>query len=389
MVRSKQGEINMIRDESTLNVITDTVAQFVKERLNPIEAEVSENDHIPEEIITTMGELGLFGLTIPEEFGGLDLSMEEEALVTLELGYTSPVFRNLISGNIGPATRIIVADGTDRQKQELLPRIASGELLVAYALHEERNGSDPTNIRTTARRDGENYVIDGTKSFVLNAPEAGAVMVFARTGADEEGLISTFLVKVGTPGMTIAPPEGKMGNWGSHVSDITFSNCRVPVDALIGGAEGIGLETAKVCCDRSAVGIATAAVGAANRIIDESVRYALERKQFGQAIAEFQMIQSMIAYSKAEAYAAQCMVMDAARSLDEGTITSVTASAAKYFATEMAGTVADRAVQIFGGYGYIRESAVERFYRDVRMFRLCEGTSQFHKRQVQKGMLAA
>lgn len=381
----------MIRDESTLNVIVGTVAQFVKERLIPIEMEVSENDHIPAEIIANISDLGLFGLTIPEEYGGLDLTVEEETLVNLELCYTSPVFRSLISSNVGPGARIIVKDGTNAQKENYLPLIATGEKILAYALNELGIGPDPVNMKSTACRDGDHYVINGTKSFVTNAPEAGIVMMFARTAPETCGSagISTFLVETGTPGMHIGTPEKKMGNWGSHVSDVIFSDCRVPVSALIGGREGVGFETAMTCRDRSSINIAAAAVAASKRILDDTVRYALERKQFGQAIAEFQMIQSLLAYSKTESYAAMCMTLDAARKFDEGNDTAMEAASCKYFAAEMVSTVVDRAVQIFGGYGYIRESSVERFYRDVRLFRLCDGTSQTQKQLVVQSMFAA
>lgn len=381
----------MIRDESTLNVIVGTVAQFVKERLIPIEMEVSENNHIPAEIIAEISDLGLFGLTIPEEYGGLDLTIEEETRVYIELCYTSPVFRSLISSNVGPGAKVIVNNGTSSQKERYLPLIASGEKILAYALNEHGIGSNPGNMKTTACRVGDNYVINGTKSFVTNAPNAGLVMVFARTDAEACGTsgISTFLIETGTPGMNIGKPEKKMGNWGSHVSDVIFTDCRVPASALIGGLEGVGFETAMACRNRSSIIIAAAAVAASNRIIDDTVRYSLERKQFGQAIAEFQMIQSLLAYSKTESYAAKCMTLDAANKFDDGNDTNMVAASCKYFATEMVGTVVDRAVQIFGGYGYIRESSVERFYRDVRLLRLCDGTSQTQKQLVVQSMFAA
>lgn len=381
----------MIRDESTLNVIVGTVAQFVKERLIPIELEVSENDHIPTEIKANFCDLGLFGLTIPEEYGGLDLTIEEEILVNMELCYTSPVFRSLISSNVGPGARVIVNDGTNAQKENYLPLIATGEKILAYALNEHGIGSDPGNMKATACRDGDNYVINGNKSFVTNAPEAGLVLVFAKTDPETSGTsgISTFIVETGTPGMYIRASELKMGNWGSHVSDVIFTDCRVPVSALIGGREGVGFETAMACRDRSSINIASAAVAASNRIIDDTIRYAMERKQFGQTIAEFQMIQSLLAYSKTESYAAMCMTLDAARKFDEGNDTTMVAASCKYFAAEMVSTVVDRAVQVYGGYGYIRESSVERFYRDVRLFRLCDGTSQTQKQLVVQSMFTA
>lgn len=381
----------MIRDDSTLNVILETVAQFVKERLIPIEGEVSENDHIPPEIVDEIRALGLFGLSIPEEYGGLGLTLEEEIMVIMELCYTSPVFKGLISTNVGIGSLGIMIDGTEAQKQKYLPQLASGEIIGSFALTEPDAGSDAASLKTSARREGDGYVINGTKRFITNAPEAGLFTVFARTNPELAGAqgISAFLVEAGTPGLSLGKPEKKMGQWGCHVCDVIFQDCRVPASALIGGKEEVGFKTAMKILDKSRVNIAAACVGASRRIIDDALRYALERKQFGQPIAEFQMIQSMLAESKAESYAAQCMAMDTARAYDEGKQITTESSCCKFFASEMVNRVADRAVQIHGGYGYIREQAVERFYRDVRLFRLYEGTSQVQKLIISRNMLAS
>lgn len=381
----------MIRDESTLNVILETVAQFVKERLIPIEEEVSENDRIPPEIVDEIRELGLFGLSIPEEYGGLGLTLEEEILVIMELCYAAPVFKGLISTNVGIGSLGILIDGTSEQKHRYLPKLASGEIIGSFALTEPDAGSDAASLKTSARREGDGYVLNGTKRFITNAPEAGLFTVFARTDQEIRGAggISAFLVEAGTPGLSLGKPEKKMGQWGCHVCDVILDECRVPASALIGGEEGVGFKTAMKILDKSRVNIAAACVGASRRIIDEALRYAMERKQFGQPIANFQLIQGFLADSKAESYAARCMTLDAARAYDDGKKINPESSCCKLFASEMVNRVADRAVQIHGGYGYIRESAVERFYRDVRLFRLYEGTSQMQKLIIARNLINA
>ncbi len=379
----------MINDETTLNVMVETVARFVKERLIPIEEEVSESDHIPEEIIDEMRELGLFGLSIPEEYGGLGLTLEEEMLVIFELCHAAPAFRSVIGTNVGIGSLGITFDGTEEQKLKYLPRLASGELIASFCLTEPEAGSDAASLRTSAVRDGDHYLLNGTKRFITNAPEAGLFSVFARTDPSEKGArgVSGFLVEAGTPGLSLGKNEKKMGQWGGHVCDVIFENCRVPADAIIGAREGQGFKTAMKVLDKSRTHIAAVCVGAAERVIQESLNYALDRKQFGKLIGEFQMIQAMLADCKSEAYAARCMVLDAARKYDLKKNISLEASCAKLFASEMVCRVADRGVQIHGGYGYTREYAVERFFRDMRLFRIFEGTSQIQQTIIAKNMM--
>lgn len=378
----------MINDQSTLNVMLETVSQFVRERLIPIEEEVSETDHIPEEIVDEMRELGLFGLSIPEDYGGLGLTLEEEVSVVFELCRAAPVFRSMIGTNVGIGSLGIVFDGTEEQKQNYLPRLASGELIASFCLTEPEAGSDAVALRATALHDGGDYVINGTKRFITNAPEAGLFTVFARTNpADKSAAgVSAFLVESSNPGVSLGKNERKMGQWGGHVCDVVFEDCRVPESSLI-GKEGQGFKTAMKVLDKSRTHIAAVCVGAAERIIDESLKYALERKQFGQSIANFQMIQSILADCKAEAYAARCMVLDAARKYDLKKNITMEASCAKLFASEMVCRVADKGVQIHGGYGYTREYAVERFFRDMRLFRIFEGTSQIQQMIIAKNMM--
>jgi acyl-CoA dehydrogenase len=381
----------MIRDPQTLNMLIDSVARFVRTRLVPAEPIVAETDEIPAELIHDMRELGLFGLAIPEEFGGLGLTMEEEVRVAFELAWTSPAFRSLIGTNNGIGSQGLIIDGTHEQKQKYLPRLASGELIASFALTEPDAGSDAASLRTSAVRDGAVYVLNGTKRYITNAPEAGIFTVMARTDPTIKGAagISAFLVEAGTPGLTLGKRDIKMGQKGAHTCDVIMENCRVPVENLIGGKEGVGFKTAMKVLDKGRLHIAAVCVGAAERMLADSLAYAMQRQQFGKPIADFQLVQAMLADSKAEIYAARSMVIDAARRRDEGEDISTEASCCKLFASEMCGRVADRAVQVHGGAGYIADYAVERFYRDVRLFRIYEGTTQIQQLLIARNMIRA
>ena len=379
----------MIRDPQTLTMLIDSVARFVRSRLVPAEPVVAETDEIPAELIHAMRELGLFGLAIPEEFGGLGLTMEEEVSVAFELAWTSPAFRSLIGTNNGIGSQGLIIDGTPEQKQKYLPRLASGELIASFALTEPDAGSDAASLRSSAVRDGDVYVLNGTKRYITNAPEAGIFTVMARTDPTIKGAagISAFLIEAGTPGLTLGKRDIKMGQKGAHTCDVIMDNCRVPVANLIGGKEGVGFKTAMKVLDKGRLHIAAICVGAAERMLADSLAYAMQRQQFGKPIADFQLVQAMLADSKAEIYAARSMVMDAARRRDEGEDISTEASCCKLFASEMCGRVADRAVQIHGGAGYIADYAVERFYRDVRLFRIYEGTTQIQQLLIARNMI--
>ena len=381
----------MIRDPQTLTMLIDSVARFVRSRLVPAEPVVAETDEIPAELIHAMRELGLFGLAIPEEFGGLGLTMEEEVSVAFELAWTSPAFRSLIGTNNGIGSQGLIIDGTPEQKQKYLPRLASGELIASFALTEPDAGSDAASLRSSAVRDGDVYVLNGTKRYITNAPEAGIFTVMARTDPTIKGAagISAFLIEAGTPGLTLGKRDIKMGQKGAHTCDVMMENCRVPVANLIGGKEGVGFKTAMKVLDKGRLHIAAICVGAAERMLADSLAYAMQRQQFGKPIADFQLVQAMLADSKAEIYAARSMVIDAARRRDEGEDISTEASCCKLFASEMCGRVADRAVQIHGGAGYIADYAVERFYRDVRLFRIYEGTTQIQQLLIARNMIRA
>lgn len=381
----------MIRDPETLNLLLDGVSRFVRERLVPNEALVAETDEIPADIVAEMRELGLFGLSIPEQYGGLNLTMEEEVLVAFEIAKTSPAFRSLIGTNNGIGSQGIVIDGTEEQKQRYLPRLAAGEIIGSFALTEPGSGSDAASLKTTAVRDGDFYVLNGTKRYITNAPEASIFTVMARTDPEKKGAdaISAFIVEAGTPGLSLGKIDKKMGQKGAHTCDVIFENCRVPAANVIGGREGVGFKTAMKVLDKGRLHIAAVCVGTAERMLDDALRYAMERVQFGKPIAEFQLIQAMLADSKAEIYAARSMVLDAARRRDAGEDVSTEASCCKLFASEMCGRVADRSVQIHGGAGYIAEYAAERFYRDVRLFRIYEGTSQIQQLVIARNMIRA
>jgi acyl-CoA dehydrogenase len=376
-------------DKDAFNEFLETIRRFVRERLIPNEEKVAADDAIPEDIIADMKSLGLFGLSIPEQYGGLGLSMEEEAQVIYEVAKASPAFRSYFATNVGIGSQGIVIDGTEEQKQRYLPRLASGEIIGSFALTEPNAGSDAASLQTTAIRDGDYYVLNGTKRFITNAPEAGIFTVMARTDPSKKGAdgVSAFIVERNTPGLTVGKPDRKMGQRGAHTADVIFEDCRVPKENLIGGVEGQGFKTAMKVLDKGRLHISAACTGAAERILSEALAYALERKQFGKPIAEFQLVQAMLADSQTEIFAARSMVLEAARKRDRGEDISMEASCCKLFASEMVGRVADRAVQIHGGAGYMAEYPVERFYRDVRLFRIFEGTSQIQQLVIARNMI--
>ncbi len=378
----------MIRDQETLNQLLALIERFVRERLVPAENRLAEEESVPEGIVREMKELGLFGLTVPEEYGGLGLTMEEEILVAFELGRTSPAFRSLIGTNNGIGSAAIVFNGTEEQKRKYLPKYASGEWVSCFCLTEPEAGSDAASLRTTAVRDGDHYVLNGSKRFITNAPVAHTYNVMARTDPSNKGArgISSFIVERGTPGITLGSVDRKMGQAGSLTCDVIFEDCRVPAENII-GEEGEGFVTAMKVLDRGRLHISGVAVGLAERLIADALDYAMQRKQFGKPIAEQQLVQAMLADSRTETWAARCMALETARMRDAGENVTLESAACKLFCTEMVGRVADRAVQIHGGSGYMSEFAVERFYRDVRLLRLYEGTSQILQLVVARNMI--
>ena len=370
----------MALDLATRDELIAGVRRFVTERLRPLEGEIAAEDRIPDTIVGAMRDLGLFGLSIPEEYEGLGLSMEDECLVAIELGGTSPAFRSVIGTNVGIGSQGLVMYGSPSQKAKWLPGIASGAIITSFCLTEAEAGSDSASVRTRAKREGEDYVLNGAKRYITNADKASLFTVMARTDPAQSGSkgVSAFLVPADSSGLTIGKPEHKMGQQGAHVCDVNFDNVRVPAENRL-GAEGEGFKLAMRVLDRGRLHIAAVCTGIAQRLIADCVAYASDRKQFGQPLSSFQLVQAMIADSKTEALAARALVLETARQRDRDENTTLEAASAKLFASEMVGRVADRAVQIHGGAGYIADYGIERFYRDVRLFRIYEGSSEIQK----------
>lgn len=381
----------MIRDAEGFNTFLNELRRFVRQRLIPHEKAVMESDDVPGEIVREMAAQGMFGYSIPEEFGGAGMTTEELVLAAMELSQCSVAFRARVGTNTGIGSEALVADGTPEQKKRYLPMLASGEVTGCFALTEPEAGSEATALRSTARREGDVYVLNGTKCFITNAPIAGLFTVMARTNPAESGAagISAFIVERDTPGLSTGTPYRKMGQEGSPVSEVHFNDCRIPAENLIGGQEDVGFRTAMKVLNKQRIHLAALCTGPAIRMLDEAIRFVTERRQFGQALADFQLIQAMIADCQTEIHAARALILETARQRDRGEDVTLTASMCKYFASEMCGRVADRCVQMFGGYGYIADYGIEHFYRDVRLFRLYEGTSQIHQLNIAKRTLAA
>lgn len=379
----------MALDAETREQLISSVRRFVDERLRPIEEQVSETDTVPTEIVDEMKELGLFGLSVPVEFGGLGLTMEEECLLMFEMGRTSPAFRSVFGTNVGIGSQGIVMHGRQDQKEEWLPKIASGEVIISFALTEPEAGSDAASLKTTAIRDGDHYVINGTKRYITNADKADAFTLMARTDPKTPGAkgISAFIVPRDTPGLTLGKNEKKMGQQGAHICDVIFDNARIPASALLGDEEGRGFITAMQVLERGRLHISAICMGVADRLVEDSTKYAAERKQFGAPIGNLQLVQAMLADSRMELYAGRCMVLDAAKRRDAGENVGTESSCCKLFCSEAVGRIADRAVQIHGGAGYVADYGIERFYRDVRIFRLYEGTTQVQQVIIARNML--
>ena len=375
----------MALDTESFELFQSSLQRFIRERLVPAENPVEEDDEVPADIVAEMKELGLFGLSIPEEYGGIGLSMQQECEVAYEMGHTAFAFRSVFGTNIGIGSQGILMDGTPEQKSDYLPRIASGELIISFALTEPDAGSDAASLKARGVRDGNDYLLSGTKRYITNAPRAGAFTLMARTDGPGANGISAFIVPADLPGLSLGKPDKKMGQRGTKTCDVNLDNVRVPASHIIGGVPGKGFKTAMKVLDRGRLHLSALACGMADRILQESVAYAQQRRQFSQRIGDFQLVQAMLADSQAEMLAAWALVRETAARYDAKPLgvtvpdVSMRASCAKMFATEMVGRVADRGVQIHGGAGYINEYKVERFYRDVRLLRLYEGTTQIQQ----------
>lgn len=375
--------------KEVLDQIVETVAVFARDKLIPLEQQVDRTGLMPDDIIKSMRELGLFGMTIPEKYGGLGLSISEEIAVIFELAQAAPAFRSVIGTNNGIGSQAIVKYGRPDQRELYLPRLAQGAIIGSFALTEPDAGSDAASIKTTAQRRGDSYVLNGTKRFITNAPVAGLFTVFARTYDElrKDHGISAFLVERSVPGIRIGPTDVKMGQHGSATADVMFDDCVVPATALLGECPGEGFKQAMSTLNRGRLHIAAVCVGLAQRLQQEAFEYAAARRQFGKPIVQHQLVQAMLADSEAEILAARSMVTATAQLADTGGQYAKDAACCKMFCSEMVGRVADRAVQIHGGAGYIRDSAVERLYRDVRLFRIYEGTTQIQQLTIAREMI--
>jgi len=376
-------------DEETFSAFLDQLRRYVAERLIPAEAEVLELDRVPDSILGEMRDMGLFGLTTPEEFGGSDLSLSQYIRVIRELSKASPAYRTILSINTGMFTTAIKKGGTPEQKAHWLPRSAQGEI-ACFGLTEPDSGSDAGALKTRAVRDGDHYVLNGTKRYITNAPFARLGLMMARTNAENlprNQHISAFLLDMTTPGVTVGTPDAKMGQKGSQIADVILEDVRVPVANLLGGEEGRGFSAAMNALDSGRLSVGAGALGTAERALQTGLRYAHERKAFGTPIVEFQLIQAMLADSRADIYAAECMMLDACRRAEAGARISLEASAFKMFSSEMCGRVVDRVVQIHGGAGYLAEYEAERLFRDARIYRIYEGTTQVQQLVIAKQMM--
>jgi len=375
----------MALDQESFDIFIPALQRFIQDRLVPAENHLEEYDEVPNDIVLDMKSMGLFGLSIPEEYGGMGLSMSQEVQVAYEIGQTSLAFRSMFGTNVGIGSQGILMDGTPQQKKNFLPKVASGELIISFALTEPDTGSDAASLKTRADLDGDHYILNGTKRYITNAPLAGAFTLMARSGGPGAGGISSFIVPSNSIGLSLGKLDKKMGQRGTKTCDVILDNVRVPAENIIGGIPGKGFKTAMKVLDRGRLHISALSCGMAQRIIKEATSYALNRKQFGKQIGEFQLIQAMLADSQAELLAGWSLVQNVAAYFDlkssnvSVTDLSLKVSCAKLFCTEMVGRVADRGVQVHGGAGYINDYPVERFYRDVRLLRLYEGTSQIQQ----------
>ncbi|MEU2002433.1 acyl-CoA dehydrogenase family protein [Rhodococcus sp. NPDC019627] len=379
---------SQVGDDDFQDILAQT-RSFVRSAVVPREQEIMDADAIPEDIREAAKAMGLFGYAIPQEWGGLGLDLTQDVELAMEFGYTSLSLRSMFGTNNGIAGQVLVAFGTDEQKETWLERIASGEVVASFALTEPGAGSDPAGLRTKATRTGGGWIINGEKRFITNAPLADLFVVFARTRpADADGTgIAVFLVPADADGVQVGAKDRKMGQEGAWTADVHFTDVRVPDSALVGGSEDVGYRAAMTSLARGRVHIAALSVGAAQRALDESVAYAATATQGGSAIGDFQLVQAMIADQQTGVMAGRALVRDAARAWVSGEDRRIAPSVAKLFCTEMVGKVADLAVQIHGGTGYMRDVPVERIYRDVRLLRLYEGTSEIQRLIIGRGLV--
>ncbi|MEP6343776.1 MAG: acyl-CoA dehydrogenase family protein [Maricaulaceae bacterium] len=376
-------------DADVFDAFLEQIKRYVRERLVPAEDEAVEHDRVPDDILKEMTEMGLFGVTIPEEYGGSGFNISQYISFIQEISWALPAFRSIISMNVGMTSSAILNSGTEEQKSHWLPKLAAGDV-ACFALTEPDSGSDAAALTTRAVRDGDDYILNGSKRYISNAPFAKIGLIMARTEADnlpKNAHVSAFIIPMDAPGVTVGKSDKKMGQSGSRIADVILEDVRVPASALLGGVEGKGFQAAMYSIDIGRFSVAAASTGYAKRMLEYGLDYAMERKAFGNPIANFQLIQAMLSDSKAEIYAAECMIKEATAKADRGEKTIMEAACTKMFASEMCGRVADRVVQILGGAGYLQEYQAERFFRDCRLYRIYEGTTQIQQLVIAKQMI--
>ncbi|MDP9283307.1 MAG: acyl-CoA dehydrogenase family protein [Chloroflexota bacterium] len=372
-----------------LQLLARTVRDFVETRLQPIEKQVEDSDDIPSEIVREMAALGFFGLPFPEEYGGVGAGDLGYCLALEQFGRTSAAFSNLIGAHTSIGSMSIFLGGTDEQKRRYLPELTAGRKLAAFSLTEPSSGSDAASIQTSARKDGSRWLLNGTKIWVTNGPIADVVIVYAASDRAKgaRGGITAFIVEKGFKGFRVGRIDEKMGLRGSKTGELIFEDCEVPEENVLGGEVGAGFRTALGALDIGRVSLSAGAVGTSQYLLELGIAHAKRRKQFGQPIASNQAIQWMLADSAVEIHAARLMVYDAAAKLDRGIRVSREAAMVKVYASELANRVADRVLQIHGGMGYMKDSPVERAYRDARILRIYEGTSEVQRMIIAEDLL--
>ena len=378
----------MIRDQEAFDALVGQIRKFVRDVAIPNENRVEVENRIPDDVIEKLKQLGSFGWSIPEEFGGAGLTSEELAIAFMEFTQCSVAFRVYGGQNAGIGSECIIRDGTPEQKQAYLPKLASGEMIGCLALTEESAGSDATAMKTRAKKVNNGYRIKGSKCYITLAPVANLFTIFARTEGERGGKgVTAFLVERGTEGLSTSPPTPKMGQEGAPIGEVYLDDIFLPNEAVLGGVEGIGFKTVMEALNKQRINLSALSTGPAIRMLNDAIAYAKERRQFDQAIGEFQLVQAMLAECKVEIEAARALILETARKRDRNEDVTMDVSLCKYFSTEMCGRVADKAVQVFGGAGYVKGTGIERFYRDVRAFRIYEGTSQIHLLNIARNLL--
>lgn len=362
-----------------IEFLRETVKRFVRDEVEPFAMEIEEKDHIPEKIVELSKEMGLFGLSIPEEYGGLGLDMVGKCAIYEELGKTHNGYTTLIGAHSGIGSVGIVELGNEKQKQKYLPKMATGEWIGAFALTEPSAGSNAANLKTTAIKKGDKYIINGSKHYITNAVDGHIFTVMAVTDSSKGAKgITSFIVEKDFPGFIVGNVEKKMGLRGSHSAELFFDNLEVPAENVL-GAEGQGYINALKILANGRAGLAARNLGSCIKLLEHSVQYAQEREQFGKPIIEVQAVQHMLSEMSMQIEALKSLTYRVAWMTDQNMRVVKEAAIAKLFASEVYNKVADLAVQIHGGIGYMRDYPIERYYRDARITKIYEGTSEIQR----------